>query len=231
VTVVLLAGDPLPGGPEQDVALGPLLLRDGPGGGREFLRIHSPAPTAAFSRRDTLRPGYPAAAEAVRRLGFTPVVRPQGGSLATYHRGSVVIDHVHRTPDAGSGTLERFRRFADLHAAVLAGLGADARIGAVPGEYCPGEYSVNLGGTRKVVGSAQRVTRDGWLFSSIVQVTGADALRAPLTVAYRHLGYDFDPSTVGTVSDGVAGVTVAAVTAALLDAYGATGPAVPPPQM
>ncbi|GAB3854241.1 hypothetical protein ACFPIJ_61200 [Dactylosporangium cerinum] len=234
MTVVLLAGDPLPGGPADDVALGPLLLRDGLGGGfgevREMLRIHSPEPTAAFSRRDTLRPGYPAAAEAVRRLGFTPVVRPQGGSLATYHRGSVVIDHVCRTPDASSGTLARFRRFAALHAEVLTGLGVDARIGAVPGEYCPGEYSVNSGGVRKLVGSAQRVTRDGWLFSSIVQVTGAAVLRAPLTVAYGDLGYDFDPATVGTIEDTTAGVTVEAVTAALLDAYGVTGPALPTPR-
>ncbi len=220
MTVVLLAGDPLPGGPAEDVTLGQRLLRDGLGPDPELLRAYSPAPTAAFSRRDTLRPGYEAAVAAVRELGFTPVVRPQGGSLAVYHRGSVVVDHVLRTPDASRDPIERFRRFAALHAAVLTGLGADARIGAVPGEYCPGDHSVNLGGTRKVVGSAQRVTRDGWLFSSIVQVTGASALRGPLTAAYARLGYDFDPATVGTLEDDLPGVTVEAVTAALLAAYG-----------
>lgn len=234
MTAVLVAGAPLPGGPAHDVALGPLLLRHGPdwfGGARDILRVHSPAPTAAFSRRDTLRPGYAAAAEAVRAAGFTPVVRPQGGSLAAYHAGSVVIDHVHRTPDATGGTAERFRRFAALHAAALAGLGADARIGAVPGEYCPGEYSINLGGTVKVVGSAQRVTRDGWLFSTIVQVTGAAALRGPLSAAYAALGYDFDPATVGTLADGVPGVTVAAVTAALLAAYDVRPPGIALPDV
>jgi octanoyl-[GcvH]:protein N-octanoyltransferase len=220
VSVVLLAADPLPGGPADDVALGPRLLRDGLGDGRELLRVFSPAPTAAFSRRDTLRPGYPAAAEAVRRLGFTPVVRPQGGSLAVYHGGSVVVDHVYRTPDASRDPVQRFRRFAALHAAVLVGLGVDARIGAVAGEYCPGEYSVNVGGTRKIVGSAQRVTRDGWLFSSIVQVTGTAALRAALIAGYGPLGYDFDPATVGTVGDDTPDVTVGAVTEALLAAYG-----------
>jgi lipoate-protein ligase A len=225
VSVVLLAGDPLPGGPAADVALGPRLLREGlPGGPRDLLRIYSPAPTAAFSRRDTLRPGYAAAVEAVRELGFTPVLRPQGGSLACYHPGSVVIDHVHRTPDASRDPVGRFRRFAALHAAVLTGLGVDARIGAVEGEYCPGEYSINIGGTKKIVGSAQRVTRDGWLFSSIVQVSGAAALREPHRLAYHHLGYDFDPATVGTVQDHHPAVTVAAVTAALLAAYDVTVP-------
>lgn len=223
MTVVLLAGDPRPGEPEDDVALGPRLLRDGLGDAREILRIHSPAPTAAFSRRDTLRPGYAAAVASVRGSGFVPVVRPQGGSLAVYHRGSVVVDHVCRTPDASRDPVERFRRFAALHAAALTGLGVDARIGAVPGEYCPGEYSVNAGGTRKIVGSAQRVTRDGWLFSSVVQVTGATVLRGPLTAAYAALGYDFDPATVGAIEDGVPGVTVEAVTAALLSAYGVPG--------
>lgn len=222
MTVTLLSGDPLPGGPAADVALGQELLRDGLGGAREILRVSSPAPTAAFSRRDTLRPGYPAAAAAVRGWGFTPVVRPQGGSLAVYHRGSVVVDHVYRTPDASRDPLQRFRRFADLHRAVLSGLGADARIGAVPGEYCPGDYSVNLGGTRKVIGSAQRITRDGWLFSTIVQVTGTALLREPLSAAYTALGYDFDPATVGTLEDDVAGITVQEVTAALLAAYGLT---------
>ncbi|MET7419432.1 hypothetical protein [Dactylosporangium sp. NPDC005555] len=214
MTAVLLDPGPLPGGPAADVELGPRLLREGTA--PELLRIFTPAPTAAFSRRDTLRPGYAAAVEAVRAAGFTPVVRPQGGSLALYHRGSVVVDHVCRTPGASLGTVERFRRFAALHVAVLTGLGADARIGAVPGEYCPGEYSVNLGGTVKVVGSAQRVTRDGWLFSSVFQVTGGQALRAPLTAAYAALGYDFDPATVGAVEGGL---TVGALTAALTDAY------------
>jgi lipoate-protein ligase A len=213
VTAVLLDGSPLPGGPRADVELGPRLLREG--GAAELLRIFSPEPTAAFSRRDTLRPGYPAAVAAVRAAGFEPVVRPQGGSLALYHRGSVVVDHVCRTPDAGRDPLERFRRFAALHAAVLTGLGADVRIGPVPGEYCPGEYSINLGGTVKVVGSAQRVTRDGWLFSSVFQVAGAAALREPLTAAYAALGYDFDPATVGALES----VPVGAVTAALTDAY------------
>ncbi|MGI5239504.1 lipoate--protein ligase family protein [Dactylosporangium sp. CA-139066] len=226
---LLFAGDPLPGGPEQDVALGQRLLREGFGAAREFLRVYSPAPTAAFSRRDSLRPGYLAAVEAVRASDFAPVVRPQGGSLAAYHPGSVVVDHVFRTPDAAQGTTERFKRFAALHAEALRGFGIDARIGAVPGEYCPGDYSVSLAGTRKLVGSAQRVTRDGWLFSTVVQVTGAAALREPLIAAYAALGYDFDPPTVGAAEDGAPGVTVEAVTAALLSAYGATGPAQPPP--
>ena len=226
-TAVLLAGDAA-GGPAHDVALGPLLLRRGLGAARDILRIYSPEPTAAFSRRDTLRPGHPGAADAVRRLGFVPVVRPQGGSLAAYHRGSVVVDHVHRAAQTSLDPVERFQRFAAMHAEVLVRLGADARIGPVAGEYCPGEYSINAGGA-KIVGSAQRVTRDGWLFSTVIQVVGAARLRAVLTPAYAALGYDFEPATVGALEDVVPGVTVATVTAAVRAAYRLTGPAVPLP--
>jgi len=218
--MLLLAGGPVGTDPEYDVTLGPRLLREGRAGADEFLRIYSPAPTAAFSRRDTLRPGYRRAAEAARRHGFAPVVRPQGGSLAAYHRGSVVLDHVHRAPDPSLATVGRFREFAARHAAVLTGLGVDARIGAVPGEYCPGEYSLNAGGRHKIVGSAQRVTRDGWLFSTVIQVAGTERLRAVLTDAYRELGYDFDPGSVGSIEDTARAVTVEAVTAAMSAAYG-----------
>jgi octanoyl-[GcvH]:protein N-octanoyltransferase len=234
VSTVLLAEDEIgevAGGPGRDVALGPLLLRQGLGDARDILRIYSPAPTAAFSRRDTLRPGYQRAAEAVRHLGFDPVVRPQGGSLAAYHRGSVVIDHVHRAAQTSPDPVERFQRFAAMHATMLAGLGADARIGPVPGEYCPGEYSINAGGV-KVVGSAQRVTRDGWLFSTVIQVSGTALLREVHTAAYSELGYDFDPGTVGALEDVVPGLTVERVTEAVRRAYGLHDPAVtiaPPP--
>jgi octanoyl-[GcvH]:protein N-octanoyltransferase len=215
--------EPIGDGPEWDAALGPLLLRHGLGGAVDILRVHSPAPTAAFSRRDTLRPGYARAAEVVAQGGFVPVIRPQGGSLAAYGPGSVVIDHVHRSgaspPDPGP----RFRHFALMHAAVLKGLGVPVQIGPVPHEYCPGEYSLNAAGA-KIVGSAQRVTRDGWLFSTVIQVTGASGLRPVLIPAYRELGHDFDPGTVGALEDTVPGLTVPVVTAAVLAAYGFSGP-------
>ncbi|MEU4626771.1 hypothetical protein AB0G04_43165 [Actinoplanes sp. NPDC023801] len=225
MSTVLLAED-ASSRPGHDVELGPHLLRHGLGDARDILRIYSPAPTAAFSRRDTLRPGYERAASAVRQHGFEPVVRPQGGSLAAYHRGSVVVDHVHRAEQSSPNPVERFQRFAAMHTAMLAGLGADARIGPVPGEYCPGEYSINAGGV-KIVGSAQRVTRDGWLFSTVIQVSGTAVLREVHTAAYRELGYDFDPATVGSLEDVVPDLTVERVAEAVRAAYDLPGPHLP----
>ncbi|WIM92509.1 hypothetical protein ACTOB_004452 [Actinoplanes oblitus] len=226
--VVLLAAE-VAGGPAFDAALGPLLLRHGLGDARDILRVYSPEPTAAFSRRDTLRPGYERAAAAARSAGFTPVVRPQGGSLAVQHPGSVIIDHVHRSGPQPPDPAGRFRHFAAMHAGMLRRLGVDARIGAVPGEYCPGEYSIN-DGRAKLAGSAQRVTRDGWLFSTVIQVTGSAVLRGALTPAYANLGYAFDPETVGAIADRTPAVSVAMVIAAVMAAYGVPGDPVTLPE-
>ena len=59
--------------PQEDMELSTRLLAafadpDVPG----RLRVHSPRPTAAFSRVDTLAAGFPAAEEAARKHGFTP---------------------------------------------------------------------------------------------------------------------------------------------------------------
>jgi len=213
----------LEGGPPQDVALGPVLLRSGLDGAREIVRIFTPDATAAFSRRDTKQPGFSSAACAASSLGFVPVVRACGGRLAAYHDGTVVIDHIVRENNSHAGMHQRFEHFATLHAGVLTGFGLDAGVGEVPGEYCPGTYSVNAEGRCKIVGSAQRITRHGWLFSSIIQVTGSDRTREVLEAAYREIGYVLDIATIGSIEDFVPGVTVADVTAALLQSY--TAPA------
>jgi lipoate-protein ligase A len=215
---VLDLGD-LPGGPVHDVALGPALLKAGDAFEGGVVRVYSPRRTAAFSRRDSRQPGFAAAAAAARDLGFTPVIRPQGGRLAVYHEGSLIIDQVLRRRDAAHGLAERFEAFAAVHQRALRALGADVRVGELDGEYCPGEYSLNVAGRFKVVGSAQRITRDGWLFSTTVQVTGTALLRAATIAAYEALGYDLRPLTVGSLEDAVAGLTPEQVRAALLPVH------------
>ena len=203
--------------PQQDMDLSTQLLADFadpdvPG----RLRVHSPRPTAAFSRIDALAGGFPAAQDAARRHGFAPVVRPAGGRLAAYHEGALVLDLVARHPHARDEFRERFAVLGAHLAAGLRTLGVPAGVGAVPGEYCPGEFSVNAAGTTKLVGTAQRLTRHGYLFSAVVLVTDPDPVREVLVDAYAALGLDWRPGSVGAVSDHAPGITVADVEAALL---------------
>lgn len=185
------------------------------------VRVYRPhAPVVAFGRRDTLRPGFPEAVKAAREAGFTPVVRSQGGRAVAYTNQSLVVDHVSPHPGLASGMNERFTTYGQLWAEVLGRHGVDARVGAVPGEYCPGAYSVNARGQAKLVGTAQRVVRRAWLFSAVAIFDDTDILRPLLTVLYQILDLPFDASSVGSVCAEAPELSLDRLEAAIIAAYG-----------
>lgn len=189
----------------------------------EALRVYRPtAPVVVFGRRDTRLPGFQAAVAAAREAGFEPLVRAVGGRPVAYTSEALVVDHVKHEALAPDGMETRFKEFGLMYAEVLRGLGIDARLGAVPGEYCPGEHSINARGVVKLVGTGQRVVRNGWLFSALIVVGGDARLRPLLSDVYRHLDLPFDPASVGSVSTEAPGLIVDNVERELLAAYGVT---------
>jgi octanoyl-[GcvH]:protein N-octanoyltransferase len=184
------------------------------------VRVYRPAPTVAFGRLDALRPGFAAAVAAARRHGFEPVLRAPGGHAVAYHEGCLGIDELLGETDPIAGMHDRFAATGSLLAGALRGLGVDARVGPVPREFCPGEFTVNARGAVKLVGTAQRVLRHASLLAASVAVSGADRLRAVLVDVYEALELDWDPATVGAVGDEVAGVGVDDVEQAVVAAYG-----------
>jgi lipoate-protein ligase A len=189
----------------------------------EALRVYRPrTPVVVFGRRDTRLPGYPAAARAAVKAGFTPLVRATGGRAVAYTDNAVVVDRVMHDPDAMQTQERRFAAFGEELAGLLRGLGVDARVGAVPGEYCPGAHSVNARGTVKLVGTAQRVVRHAWLFSSLIIVGDETRLRPVLSETYDRLGQLFDPASVGSLAGEVPTLTAEAVEEAVLRAHGVT---------
>ena len=214
---IRLAPDSEVSTPQRDMELSTQLLADlarPEVAGR--LRVHRPQPTAAFSRLDTLAAGFPDAERAARSHGFEPVVRPAGGRLAAYHQGALVLDLVARHPAARDELRTRFAVLGQCFVDALQALGVPARVGAVPGEYCPGEFSVNAACATKLVGTAQRLTRHGYLLSAVLLVSDPEPVRAVLTDTYALLGLAWQPGTVGCVTDYVPGVTPLEVWQALL---------------
>lgn len=209
---VLPPGHRLPD--DADEARG--LLLEVAASGEAILALAPAVPTAAFSRRDMLLPGYAAAAQAVTDHGFAPVVRPVGGHLAIYDEGSLVLHLAAPHPQAKEQITARFEVFARVMADALSQWGIDARVGAVPGEYCDGAYSVNAAGRRKLIGTGQRIVRGAYLFSAVVMVTAGEPLRSALAEAYDRLGLAFDPATVGAVADELGDLRIDAVRARLL---------------
>lgn len=209
--------------PALDLALAPALLARVAAGVRPGLvRAYRPWPTVAFGRRDSFLPGFEQATAAAGRHGFAPVIRSAGGRAAAYHQDCLVIEEIISAADATSGIQDRFAGEAESQAQALRGLGVDARVGAVPGEYCPGEFSVNARGQRKLIGAAQRIIRGAWLFSSVVVVDGSAGLAAVLEDVYAALALDWNPASVGAIADERAGaVTVGEIQDALLSALAA----------
>lgn len=202
-----------------------LLQRVKTGGVGPALRLYRPAPTVAFGQRDTHLPGFDAAGRACRELGFEPLVRKAGGRAAAYHGGTLVIDHVEPDADAIAGAKGRFSFFGELLAQALRTAGVDAGVGEIPGEYCPGEFSVH--GTDpavpahrvKLIGTAQRVVSGGWLFSSVIVVENSAPIKAVLEASYAALGLEWDPATAGAVNDLVPHLDVDAIEAAVIGTY------------
>lgn len=201
-----------------------LLARAKAGGLGPTLRLYRPEPTVAFGQRDTRLPGFAMAEQACRDNGFEPLVRRAGGRAAAYHQGTLVVDHIEPDDDAIAGSKSRFGYFGELFAEALRRVGVRAAVGEIPGEYCPGEFSVHgtnpANGTQvKLVGTAQRVVGGGWLFSSVIVVEGSAPIRKVLTDTYAALGLEWAPSTAGAADDLVPGLDVDAVEKALLETY------------
>jgi lipoate-protein ligase A len=94
-------------------------------------------------------------------------------------------------------------------------------VGEVPGEYCPGRWSVNAGGARKLAGIGQRVISGGAHVGTVIVVDDAAAVRRVLGPVYAALELDWDPATVGAVAEEAPGVGWEAVRDALLSEYAA----------
>jgi octanoyl-[GcvH]:protein N-octanoyltransferase len=214
-----------PDDPALDVAIGHALLeRAARGELAPTLRTYRPGPTVAFGRLDRLRPGFGAAVEAARAHGFEPVLRQPGGHAAAYDSAALCLDVVRPEAEAIPALQARFAEAAELLAGALRAVGVDARVGEVPGEYCPGAWTVNGGGRVKLAGTAQRVVRGASLLGAVVLVGGGTRVRAVLEDVYSALDLGWDPTTAGAADDDVPGLTVDAVERAVLDAYAAREP-------
>lgn len=203
---------------EENMALVRRTLESLKEGAPGFLRIYRPQPTAAFSPRDTVSQHHAKAVQAMREMGFTPVERRAGGQLAVYDRNALVIDQVVPHKEPHPHVIERFDRFSEAIASALRSFGVDARVGALDGEYCPGDYSVNGEGRIKLVGVAQRINRCGYHLGAVVSVLPSPRARSAIAAAYGILGIPFDPETFGAIADFAPRPSFGILRAALLDA-------------
>jgi octanoyl-[GcvH]:protein N-octanoyltransferase len=206
--------------PALDVAVSRAILnRVATGELPETLRLTRPPAMVAFGRQDVAGARYLAAVRAAREGGFEAIERLAGGRAAVFHEGTLAIAHVRPDSEPQSHIYPRFEEWSGLLADALERLGVDAGVGEVPGEYCPGAYSVHVAGRSKVAGIAQRVVRGGALTSAVVTVGGGERIRAVVAAVYAALGIPIDPALTGALQDADPGLTSDAVQAAVIAAY------------
>ena len=105
----------------------------------------------------------------------------------------------------------------------LRSLGVDARVGEVPGEYCPGAFSINARGREKVVGVGQRLIRGAAHVGGVIVVDGAGRVRDALMPVYDALDIDWDPATSGSVAREVGPIDLQTVRGAVVDRFATDG--------
>jgi octanoyl-[GcvH]:protein N-octanoyltransferase len=181
------------------------------------VRLHRTGRVLAFGRQDAASDRFDAAVAAARDVGFEPIVRLAGGRAALYHEGTIALSWVTPDPNPTSGTHSRFEELSELVAAAVRRLGVDARVGEVPGEYCPGAYSVNARGRSKLVGIGQRIISGGAHLGVVIVVRGSVLVRETLIPVYDALGLEWDPATAGSVEDELGSVELSAVEDAILE--------------
>jgi octanoyl-[GcvH]:protein N-octanoyltransferase len=203
--------------PALDAAISrALMLRVAAGELGDTLRISRPGPSVAFGRRDQIAAGYPDAVRAARRAGFEATERLAGGRAAVFHERTLAIAHARPDAEPQAHIYPRFEEWSARIAEALRKLGLDARVGEVPGEYCPGGYSVNARGAIKLAGIGQKLIKGAGHLGGVLVVGESARIRNVLVPVYDALDLEFDPVTAGAVEDELPSVAMDEVEEALI---------------
>jgi lipoate-protein ligase A len=212
-----LIRDAFPEAPEMGPALSRVLLDQVAAGERgPTVRLSRPGRVVAFGRRDLNAPGYATAVSEARQAGFGAMERIAGGRAAAYSEGTLSLTITLPDDAPARRTSARFEYAAGLARDALAGMGIDARVGEVEGEYCPGAFSVNSGGRTKLVGIGQRMIKGAAHIGFVIAVRDAALIREVLEPVYAALELEWNPETVGAVDDELPGTALEDVEQALL---------------
>jgi lipoate-protein ligase A len=214
---IVVHEDSFPTRPAYDTAVSrALLVAVGEGRSPAALRLYDPGEVVAFSLLDRVQPGFREAVAAARAQGFDAVLRLAGGRAAVFTRETLGFAWCVPDPEPRANIAARFDEIAGAIAAALRRLGVDARVGEVPGAYCPGDWSVNASGQRKLMGVGQRVVRGAAHTGGVIVVGGSARVREVLEPIYAELGFPFAPESAGAIEDEVGPVSIEAVRDALL---------------
>lgn len=220
---LILLTDSFPERPAFDTALSKAVLKLVSDGEQpETLRLYRPGAVVAFGPQDASSDGYRQAVEAARDRGFGAVLRLAGGRAAVCHQQTIAFSWTIPQADPRNDISQRFEALAGIMVGAFKSLGIDARVGEVPGEYCPGAYSVNARGQNKLMGVGQRLGARAAHVGGVVVVGASQRVRGVLIPVYKALGLAWDPATAGSLQDEGPGLRYEDAAQAVLAQFTAT---------
>lgn len=187
------------------------------GTSKPVIRVYRPGASVAFGRLDARRPGFPKAAHAAQRHGRTPIVRLAGGHAAAYDQDCLIIEVIRPVKQVVGGLDSRFEEMTSLLGDAAASAGVPLELGELPGEYCPGRFSLHLPDGPKVGGIAQRVIQGAALTTAVLVVRGGNEVRTTISDVYEALGLPVRREVAGAISDGHPGITTDTIEGSILE--------------
>lgn len=172
------------------------------------VRVYTPEPSLAFSRRETLLPGFGQAKSKALEMGYEPIIRTSGGRAVAYDQDSLVFDLVVPEVQRKLPNDFVFYEFSVALVGLFRSIGLATQIGEIPGEYCPGKYSIHFAKVQKLVGTAQRNIRGARLISGFIHLGEIHRIQEVLTKVYAATDFDWNPATVGSTR--TAGIDISA---------------------
>lgn len=165
----------------------------------------------AATHLETRLPGFEKAVREAGSLGFPVLVRNSGGGAVAANEGSISFSITAPVEDMRHGLYQRYTEGAELVISALQRLDIRAEAGEVEGEFCPGAYSVRVGGVQgiKAAGLAQRVTRRAARMEALLLVSGTESLISVLERFYAALGLPFRSGSVADLPASVPQVIAA----------------------
>lgn len=206
--------------PALDTAVSRAILqRVSSGEEPETLRLYRPSTLVAFGPQDVRAKGYAQAVAAARNGGFEAIQRLAGGRAAVFHEETIAFSWAMPDTSPRERVIERFDELADIMASAVKRLGIDARVGEVPGEYCPGQFSVNARGEKKLMGVGQRLIGKAAHVGGVVVAGDSRRVRDILVPVYNALEVEWYPDTTGSVEDELGHVAYDGVLKAIIDEF------------
>ena len=217
---ITLITDAFPSRPALDTAISRIILQEvSKGSESEMLRLYRPGAAVLFGPQDIRVPGYRDAVSAAFSRGFEAVERLSGGRAAVFHEETLAFAWTVPGAAPHRSVYRRFEELASIMARAFCRLGVDARVGQVEGEYCPGGYSVNARGLKKLMGVGQRLMSNAAHVGGVVVWAGSQRVRDVLGPVYDAMGVLWDPATVGSIVEEVETVAYEDVQSAILDEF------------